>query len=147
MATTSRSTYVLDTSVLLSDPRAIFRFKEHEVVFPVVVVTWAASRFFAGGEAAAPAAAGPRPDDDAPRWAVPGRPGAAPGLPLALGGQVDVDPPGEEVLGVPFAFTVPQQHQGPSHGSHTAAPSGTPIGGAATSPKKIAGGGGRRPSP
>ena len=32
-------TYVLDTSVLLSDPRAIFRFKEHEVVLPVVVVT------------------------------------------------------------------------------------------------------------
>jgi PhoH-like ATPase len=39
VATTSRSTYVLDTSVLLSDPRAIFRFKEHEVVLPVVVVT------------------------------------------------------------------------------------------------------------
>ncbi|WP_035940750.1 PhoH family protein [Knoellia aerolata] len=32
-------TYVLDTSVLLSDPRAIFRFKEHEVVLPVVVIT------------------------------------------------------------------------------------------------------------
>lgn len=32
-------TYVLDTSVLLSDPRAILRFKEHEVVLPVVVVT------------------------------------------------------------------------------------------------------------
>jgi len=30
---------VLDTSVLLSDPRAIARFKEHEVVLPVVVVT------------------------------------------------------------------------------------------------------------
>ena len=27
-----RHTYVLDTSVLLSDPRAIARFKEHEVV-------------------------------------------------------------------------------------------------------------------
>ena len=26
-----RRTYVLDTSVLLSDPRAITRFKEHEV--------------------------------------------------------------------------------------------------------------------
>ena len=34
-----RITYVLDTSVLLSDPRALFRFKEHEVVLPVVVVT------------------------------------------------------------------------------------------------------------
>ena len=34
-----RHTYVLDTSVLLSDPRAIARFKEHEVVLPVVVVT------------------------------------------------------------------------------------------------------------
>ncbi len=32
-------TYVLDTSVLLSDPKAILRFKEHEVVLPVVVVT------------------------------------------------------------------------------------------------------------
>ncbi|PJJ71507.1 PhoH-like ATPase [Diaminobutyricimonas aerilata] len=32
-------TYVLDTSVLLSDPRAIFRFAEHAVVLPVVVVT------------------------------------------------------------------------------------------------------------
>ena len=35
----SRRTYVLDTSVLLSDPRAITRFQEHEVVLPVVVVT------------------------------------------------------------------------------------------------------------
>ena len=32
-------TFVLDTSVLLSDPRAMLRFKEHEVVLPVVVVT------------------------------------------------------------------------------------------------------------
>ncbi|GAB3521390.1 PhoH family protein [Arthrobacter monumenti] len=32
-------TYVLDTSVLLSDPRAIMRFAEHEVVLPVVVIT------------------------------------------------------------------------------------------------------------
>lgn len=32
-------TYVLDTSVLLSDPRAMFRFEEHEVVIPIVVVT------------------------------------------------------------------------------------------------------------
>ena len=32
-------TYVLDTSVLLSDPRAMLRFHEHEVVLPVVVVT------------------------------------------------------------------------------------------------------------
>src|SRR6059036_3947152 len=31
-------TYVIDTSVLLSDPRAISRFDEHEVVLPVVVV-------------------------------------------------------------------------------------------------------------
>ncbi|PWJ26269.1 PhoH-like ATPase [Branchiibius hedensis] len=34
-----RRTYVLDTSVLLSDPRAFTRFAEHEVVLPVVVVT------------------------------------------------------------------------------------------------------------
>ena len=32
-------TYVLDTSVLLSDPRAFFRFAEHSVVIPVVVVS------------------------------------------------------------------------------------------------------------
>ena len=32
-------TYVLDTSVLLSDPHAILRFDEHEVVLPIVVVT------------------------------------------------------------------------------------------------------------
>lgn len=32
-------TFVLDTSVLLSDPKAMFRFAEHNVVLPVVVVT------------------------------------------------------------------------------------------------------------
>ena len=31
----SRRTYVLDTSVLLSDPRALLRFAEHEVVLAV----------------------------------------------------------------------------------------------------------------
>jgi len=36
---TQRRTYVLDTSVLLSDPSALFRFEEHEVVIPVVVIT------------------------------------------------------------------------------------------------------------
>ncbi len=35
----ARRTYVLDTSVLLSDPRALVRFDEHDVVIPVVVVT------------------------------------------------------------------------------------------------------------
>lgn len=35
----TRRTYVLDTSVLLSDPRALVRFDEHDVVIPVVVVT------------------------------------------------------------------------------------------------------------
>ena len=34
-----RRTYVLDTSVLLSDPGALLRFDEHEVVLPVVVIT------------------------------------------------------------------------------------------------------------
>ena len=38
-AAEGRKTYVLDTSVLLSDPRAITRFAEHEVVLPVVVIT------------------------------------------------------------------------------------------------------------
>lgn len=32
-------TYVLDTSVLLSDPHAVLRFDEHDVVLPVVVIT------------------------------------------------------------------------------------------------------------
>lgn len=36
---TQRRTFVLDTSVLLSDPNALFRFDEHEVVLPVVVIT------------------------------------------------------------------------------------------------------------
>ena len=31
-------TFVLDTSVLLSDPKAMFRFAEHEVVIPIVVI-------------------------------------------------------------------------------------------------------------
>lgn len=34
-----RRSFVLDTSVLLSDPRAAMRFAEHEVVLPVVVIT------------------------------------------------------------------------------------------------------------
>ncbi|MCI0685839.1 MAG: PhoH family protein [Sporichthyaceae bacterium] len=37
--TQRRRTYVLDTSVLLADPRAILRFDEHEVVLPVVVIS------------------------------------------------------------------------------------------------------------
>lgn len=36
---TDLRSYVLDTSVLLSDPRAFFRFAEHSVVIPVVVIT------------------------------------------------------------------------------------------------------------
>ena len=35
----SERTYVLDTSVLLSDPKALFRFAEHHVVLPVIVIT------------------------------------------------------------------------------------------------------------
>ncbi|GAA1852623.1 PhoH family protein [Myceligenerans crystallogenes] len=34
-----RRTFVIDTSVLLSDPRAMFRFAEHDVVLPVVVIS------------------------------------------------------------------------------------------------------------
>jgi PhoH-like ATPase len=34
-----RHTYVIDTSVLLSDPHALRRFAEHDVVLPVVVIT------------------------------------------------------------------------------------------------------------
>lgn len=36
---TTERVYVLDTSVLLSDPQAFFRFAEHAVVIPVVVIT------------------------------------------------------------------------------------------------------------
>lgn len=35
----AQRTYVLDTSVLLSDPKAMFRFAEHAVVLPVMVIT------------------------------------------------------------------------------------------------------------
>jgi PhoH-like ATPase len=35
---TDRITYVLDTSVLLADPRAALRFDEHDVVLPIVVL-------------------------------------------------------------------------------------------------------------
>jgi len=36
---TRERTFVLDTSVLLSDPGALFRFAEHHVVLPVVVIS------------------------------------------------------------------------------------------------------------
>ncbi|MCW2811004.1 MAG: putative PhoH-like protein [Friedmanniella sp.] len=40
MSTSSpRLTYVIDTSVLLSDPHALRRFAEHDVVLPIVVIT------------------------------------------------------------------------------------------------------------
>ncbi|MCU1632833.1 MAG: PhoH family protein [Micrococcaceae bacterium] len=35
----ARRSYVIDTSVLLSDPRAILRFAEHEVILPIIVIT------------------------------------------------------------------------------------------------------------
>ena len=38
-STPTRSRVVLDTSVLLSDPRAMLRFAEHQVVLPVVVIS------------------------------------------------------------------------------------------------------------
>jgi PhoH-like ATPase len=34
-----RRTFVIDTSVLLSDPKAMMRFAEHDVVLPIVVIT------------------------------------------------------------------------------------------------------------
>jgi PhoH-like ATPase len=39
VSTTSRRTYVIDTSVLLSDPHALRRFAEHDVILPIVVIT------------------------------------------------------------------------------------------------------------
>lgn len=38
-APVAQRTYVLDTSVLLSDPQALFRFAEHDVVLPVIVIS------------------------------------------------------------------------------------------------------------
>ena len=38
-AATDQRSFILDTSVLLSDPRALFRFAEHTVVIPVVVIS------------------------------------------------------------------------------------------------------------
>ena len=38
-STATTKTYVLDTSVLLSDPRALMRFAEHQVILPIVVIT------------------------------------------------------------------------------------------------------------
>lgn len=38
-AATAVKTYVIDTSVLLSDPKAVLRFAEHNVVLPIVVIT------------------------------------------------------------------------------------------------------------
>ncbi|MFP5219127.1 MAG: PhoH family protein [Actinomycetes bacterium] len=38
-STAGTTTYVLDTSVLLSDPGALARFAEHEVVLPLVVIS------------------------------------------------------------------------------------------------------------
>ncbi len=35
----ARRTYVIDTSVLLSDPHALRRFAEHDIVLPIVVIT------------------------------------------------------------------------------------------------------------
>jgi len=35
----TRVTHVLDTSVLLSDPKALFRFDEHDVVLPIQVIS------------------------------------------------------------------------------------------------------------
>ena len=39
MSESSRRTYVVDTSVLLSDPHALRRFAEHDVILPIVVIT------------------------------------------------------------------------------------------------------------
>lgn len=35
----AQKSYVLDTSVLLSDPKAVLRFAEHEVIIPIVVIS------------------------------------------------------------------------------------------------------------
>jgi PhoH-like ATPase len=37
-ATATRRLYVLDTNVLMHDPTAIFRFEEHDIYLPMVVI-------------------------------------------------------------------------------------------------------------
>ena len=34
----AKKTFVLDTSVLLADPGALYRFAEHEVIIPIAVI-------------------------------------------------------------------------------------------------------------
>ena len=38
MAASSKKVFVLDTNVLLHDPKAIYNFQEHDVVIPIVVI-------------------------------------------------------------------------------------------------------------
>ena len=38
IASSNRKTYILDTSVLLADPAALYAFEEHKVVISVVVL-------------------------------------------------------------------------------------------------------------
>jgi PhoH-like ATPase len=38
MVASSKKVFVLDTNVLLHDPQAIFRFQEHDIVIPIVVI-------------------------------------------------------------------------------------------------------------
>ena len=37
-AHSNRKTFVLDTSVLLADPGALYKFAEHEVIIPIAVI-------------------------------------------------------------------------------------------------------------
>jgi len=38
MAASPKKIFVMDTNVLLHDPQAIFRFQEHDLVIPIVVI-------------------------------------------------------------------------------------------------------------
>ena len=38
MVASAKKVFVLDTNVLLHDPQAIFRFQEHDIVIPIVVI-------------------------------------------------------------------------------------------------------------
>ena len=38
MMTSSKRIYVLDTNVLMHDPTALFRFEEHDVYLPMMVL-------------------------------------------------------------------------------------------------------------
>ena len=107
-----RRTYVLDTSVLLADPRALLRFAEHEVVLPLVVITELE------GKRAPPRARLLRPPGAAAarRPAGPARPARRSRCPIGDGGTLRVE----------LNHTDPSVAARPASGSATTTPASSP---------------------